>query len=48
MVGERYGVVIVVNNLFFDADFQVGECEDVGTMGGFLGFRPSQRNQDGF
>jgi hypothetical protein len=28
MVGERDGVVIVVDNLFVDADFQVGESED--------------------
>lgn len=28
MVGERDGVVIVVNGLFVDADFQVGEGEN--------------------
>ena len=38
MVGERYGNAIVVDVLFVDADFQVGEDKDVGTMGGFLGF----------
>ena len=48
MVGERDGVVIVVDNLFVDADFQIGEGKDFGTMGGFLGFRTRQRNQDGF
>lgn len=33
MVGERDGVVIVINGLFVDADFQIGEGEDVRTMG---------------
>lgn len=30
-------MVIIVGSLFVDADFQVVEGEDVGTMGGFLG-----------
>lgn len=38
MVGEADGMVILVDSLFVDADFQVGEDEDIGTMGGFLGF----------
>ena len=42
MVGERNGNAIVVDSLFFGADFQVGEDKDVGTMGGFLGFRTRQ------
>ncbi|MGE9880545.1 hypothetical protein ACQRBH_01260 [Bariatricus sp. SGI.161] len=42
MVGERDGNDIVVDGLFVDADFQVREGEDVGTMGGFLGFRTRQ------
>ncbi|WP_269145777.1 hypothetical protein [Anaerostipes faecalis] len=39
MVGERGGTTIVVDDLFVDVDFQIGEYEDIGTMGGFLGFR---------
>ena len=39
MVGEGNELVIVVNSLFIDAYFQTREGEDVGTMGGFLGFR---------
>ena len=42
MVGERDGNAIVIDSLFVDADFQVVECEDVGTRGGFLGFRTRQ------
>lgn len=34
MVGEWNGNAIVVDCLFIDANFQVGEGEDVGTMGG--------------
>lgn len=41
-------MVIVVDGLFVDVDFQIGEDEDGGTMGGFLEFRTRQRNQDGF
>ena len=48
MVGERDGNAIVVDGLFVDADFQIGEGKDAGTMGGFRGFRTRQRNQDGF
>lgn len=48
MVGERNRVVIMIDGLFVDADFQVGEGEDVGTMGGFMGFRTWQRNQNSF
>ncbi|MGN8785288.1 hypothetical protein ACTNES_13370 [Blautia sp. HCP3S3_D9] len=48
MVSERDGNAIVVDGLFVDADLQVGEGENIGTMGGFLGFRTRQRNQHGF
>ena len=34
MVGERNGNAIVVDGLFIDTDFQIGESEDIGTMGG--------------
>lgn len=33
MVGERNGNAIVVDGLFIDTDFQIGESEDIGTMG---------------
>lgn len=48
MVCEWNENAIVVDCLFVDADFQIGEGKDFGTMGGFLGFRTRQRNQDGF
>ena len=38
MVSKRDGNAILVDGLFVDADFQFGEGEDIGTMGGFLGF----------
>lgn len=48
MVGKRDGNAIVVDGLFVDADFQIGEGENIGTMDDFLGFLTRQRNQDGF
>ena len=42
MVGERDGNVIVVDGLFVDAYFQVGEGENIETMGGFLRLRTRQ------
>ena len=38
-MGERDGNAIVVDGLFVDVDFQVGEGDEVRTMDGFLKFR---------
>ncbi|WP_040783585.1 hypothetical protein [Marvinbryantia formatexigens] len=35
----------MIDGLFVDADFQTGECEDVGTMGAFWGSAPGNETK---